>query len=76
MRPTHLLEHEDLCANLPESQPPASKDILHVIPHAVDEKEIPSLEALLEDGHLAEATTSPAAREEDSAGGLGLDKDA
>ena len=63
-RLVELLEDEEFRTNLPEPKFPGEEDISHVIEHAVDEEEVPSVEALTEDGHLAEAAAA-AAREED-----------
>ena len=69
------MEDKDLSANLPPAELPVAEDVGHVVVHAVDEEEVPALETLREDGHFTEATTRAAAGEEDSSGGLGLDKD-
>lgn len=68
------MEDEDLCANLPPAELPATEDIGHVVVHSVDEEEVPSLEALREDGHLAETTTRATARDEDSGRCFGFDE--
>jgi len=69
------LEDEDLCANLPPAELPATKDVGHVVVHSVDEEEVPALEALREDGHLTETTTGATTRDEDSGRGFSLDED-
>lgn len=60
LRIAYLLEDEDLCTNFPPTELPATENVCHVVPHAVDEEEVPALEALFEDGHLAETTASTA----------------
>ena len=63
-RLVELLEDEEFGTNLPEPKLPGEEDVGHVVEHAVDEEEVPSVKALTEDGHLAEAATA-AAREKD-----------
>ena len=69
------MENEDFSANLPPTEFPASEDVREIKPHAVDEEEIPTLEALAKDSHFTETTTRATAREEHSGRGLGLDED-
>jgi hypothetical protein len=71
---SYLLEDEDFRTNLPPSKLPAAQNVCHIVVHAVDEEEVPSLEPLAKDGHLAEATTGATAREENSSRSLSLDK--
>jgi hypothetical protein len=68
------LEDKDLCTNLPPAELPATQDVCHIVVHAVDEEEVPSLESLAKDSHLAETTTGTTTREENSSRGLGLDE--
>jgi len=73
---THFLEDSQLRTNLPPTQLPREKDVLHeVVIKTIDEEKVPPHESLFEDGHLAEATSCTAAAEEDGARGLGFDKD-
>ena len=70
----YFLEDEDLRTNLPPAELPATENVGHVVVHAVDEEEVPALEALRKDGHFTEATTRTATSDEDSSGSLGLDE--
>ena len=74
-RLVHLLEDEDFRAQLPEPELPRREDVAQVVEHAVDEEEVPAVEALLENRHLAEPAAGAAAREQDGAGGFGFDED-
>jgi hypothetical protein len=73
-RLVHLLEDEYFRTNLPESELPGAKDVGHVVEHAVHEEEVPAIEALTEDRHLAEAATT-ATGEENRGRRFGLDED-
>lgn len=74
-RLVQFLEDEDLGANLPDPQLPGPKDVGHVVEHSVDEEEVPSKGALLENRHFAETATGAAAREQYGTGGFRLDED-
>jgi hypothetical protein len=73
-RLVHFLEDEDFCTNFPESELPGTKDVSHVVEHAVHEEEVPAIEALTEDCHLAEAAAT-ATGEENRGRCFGLDED-
>lgn len=68
------MEDEDLRTDLPPPKLPATQNVCHIVVHAIDEEEVPSLETLAEDGHLTEATTGATAREENSSRSFGLDE--
>jgi len=73
---THFLENSQLRTNLPPSQLPREKDVLHkVVIEPIDEEKVPPHESLFEDGHLAKTTSCTTAAEEDGTGCLGFDKD-
>ena len=74
-RLVHLLEDEDFGAEFPEPELPRREDVAQVVEHAVDEEEVPAVEALLENRHLAEPAAGAAAGEQDGAGGFGFDED-
>lgn len=69
------MENEDFSAKFPPPKLPATEDIRHIEIHAVDKKEIPTLEALAEDGHFTETTTRAATGEEHCCRGFGFDED-
>lgn len=70
----HLLEDEDLGTNLPPSKLPGTKDVSHVVVDSIHEEEVPAIEALAENCHLAEAAAA-AAGEEDRSGRFGFHED-
>jgi hypothetical protein len=71
----YLLENEDLCANLPPAELPATKNVCHVVVHAVDKEEVPALETLRENSHFAETTTRATTRDEDGGRCFSLNED-
>jgi len=75
LRIAYLLKDEDLCTNFPPTELPATENVCHVVPHAVDEEEVPALETLRENGHLTETTTGATARDENSGRCFGFNKD-
>jgi hypothetical protein len=48
---------------------------VHIVPHSIDEKKVPSLEPLLEDCHLSKPAPRASARNKDSCRGLCFYKD-
>jgi hypothetical protein len=67
---SYLLEYEDLSSKFPPTQPPTTKNIVHIVPHSVYKKKVPSLETLLEDCHLTKPAPRASARNKDGCRGL------
>jgi hypothetical protein len=68
------LENKNLRADLPKAKLPGEQYVRHIVPHAVDEEEVPSLEALAVDCHLTKPASRPSPREENRRRGFRFDK--
>lgn len=56
-----FLEDEDFGADFPEPELPGREDIAQIVEHSVHEEEVPAVEALFEDRHLAKTAASATA---------------